>query len=135
MHVEDTAAGRQRGIYLVFQGGQQPGQFVERDGVARVQADRGVEIGHGAIDQAQLLQAHGALAIVGLDGITEFADAIEQLLATLGDATVPDNGAAIAAAQNGFAALRGYLDDLIAGHPDQPLKLFAPYRAMIVARV
>jgi len=28
-------------------------------------------------------QAHGALAIVGLDGITEFADAIEQLLTAL----------------------------------------------------
>ncbi|MCX7157322.1 MAG: Hpt domain-containing protein [Rhodocyclales bacterium] len=83
---------------------------------------------------AGMHQAHGALAIVGLDGITEFADAIEQLLAALGDAAVPDAGAAIAAAQGGFSALRGYLDDLIAGHPDQPLKLFAPYRAMVVAR-
>ncbi|MFA4969597.1 MAG: Hpt domain-containing protein, partial [Sulfuritalea sp.] len=83
---------------------------------------------------ASMHQAHGALAIVGLDGITEFADAIEQLLAALGDATVPDTVTAIAAAQNGFTALRGYLDDLIAGHPDQPLKLFSPYRAMIVAR-
>ncbi|KAF0162741.1 MAG: type IV pili sensor histidine kinase and response regulator [Rhodocyclaceae bacterium] len=83
---------------------------------------------------ASMHQAHGALAIVGLDGITEFADAIEQLLAALGDATVPDAGAAIAAAQGGFSALRGYLDDLMAGHPDQPLKLFAPYRTMVVAR-
>jgi chemosensory pili system protein ChpA (sensor histidine kinase/response regulator) len=79
-------------------------------------------------------QAHGALAIVGLDGITEFANAIEQLLAALVDGTAPDAGAAIDAAQGGFAGLRGYLDDLMAGHPDQPLKLFAPYRAMAVAR-
>jgi len=83
---------------------------------------------------ASMHQAHGALAIVGLDGITEFADAIEQLLTALADGTAPDAGAAIGAAQGGFSALRGYLDDLIAGHPDQPLKLFAPYRAMIVAR-
>jgi hypothetical protein len=34
----------------------------------------------------------------------------------------------------GFAALRGYLDDLMAGHPDQPLKLFIPLPAMAVAR-
>jgi len=79
-------------------------------------------------------QAHGALAIVGLDGITEFADAIEQLLATLGEDATQDVGAAIAAAQGGFAALRGYLDDLMAGHPNQPLRLFLPYRAMVVAR-
>ena len=84
--------------------------------------------------RASMHQAHGALAIVGLDGITEFADAIEQLLAALDDGTAPDAGAATQAAQGGFAALRGYLDDLMAGHPDQPLKLFAPYRAMAVAR-
>ncbi|TRZ99796.1 MAG: hybrid sensor histidine kinase/response regulator, partial [Rhodocyclaceae bacterium] len=84
--------------------------------------------------RASMHQAHGALAIVGLDGITEFADAIEQLLAALGDGTVTDVGVAGAAAQSGFAALRGYLDDLMAGHPNQPLKLFYPYRAMVVAR-
>jgi chemosensory pili system protein ChpA (sensor histidine kinase/response regulator) len=83
---------------------------------------------------AGMHQAHGALAIVGLDGITEFADAIEQLLAALADGTAPDADAATVAAQGGFAALRGYLDDLMAGHPDQPLKLFGPYRAMAVAR-
>ncbi len=84
--------------------------------------------------RASMHQAHGALAIVGLEGITEFADAIEQLLTALGDGKAPDVGAAIAAAQGGFAALRGYLDDLMAGHPDQPLKLFGPYRALAVAR-
>jgi chemosensory pili system protein ChpA (sensor histidine kinase/response regulator) len=83
---------------------------------------------------AAMHQAHGALAIVGLEGITEFAGAIEQLLAALTDGSAPDATAAIEAAQGGFAALRGYLDDLMAGHPDQPLKLFAPYRAMTVAR-
>ncbi|MDP1735090.1 MAG: Hpt domain-containing protein [Sulfuritalea sp.] len=84
--------------------------------------------------RASMHQAHGALAIVGLDGITEFADAIEQLLATLGEDPTQDVGAAIAAAQGGFTALRGYLDDLMAGHPNQPLRLFLPYRAMLVAR-
>ena len=84
--------------------------------------------------RASMHQAHGALAIVGLDGITEFAEAIEQLLAALIAGEVPDVDAARAAAQGGFAALRGYLDDLMAGHPNQPLKLFAPYRDMAVAR-
>jgi chemosensory pili system protein ChpA (sensor histidine kinase/response regulator) len=83
---------------------------------------------------ASMHQAHGALAIVGLDGITEFADAIEKLLAALGNNATPEVDAAIAASQAGFTALRGYLDDLVAGHPNQPLKLFGPYRAMAVAR-
>jgi len=84
--------------------------------------------------RASMHQAHGALAIVGLDGITEFASAMEQLLAALADAAAPDVDAAVSAGHGGFAALRGYLDDLMAGHPDQPLKLYAPYRAMVVAR-
>ena len=83
---------------------------------------------------AAMHQAHGALAIVGLEGITEFAGAIEQLLAALTDGSAPDTAAAIEAAQGGFAALRGYLDDLMAGHPNQPLRMFLPYRAMVVAR-
>jgi chemosensory pili system protein ChpA (sensor histidine kinase/response regulator) len=84
--------------------------------------------------RAGMHQAHGALAIVGLEGITEFANAIEQLLAALGDGSAKDGEAALAAAHGGFAALRGYLDDLMAGHPDQPLKLHSSYSAMAVAR-
>ncbi|MCF8200320.1 MAG: Hpt domain-containing protein, partial [Sulfuritalea sp.] len=83
---------------------------------------------------ASMHQAHGALAIVGLDGITEFANATEKLLAAMCDGVATDREAASSAAQSGFTALRGYLDDLMAGHPDQPLKLFEPYRAMVVAR-
>ena len=84
--------------------------------------------------RASMHQAHGALAIVGLDGITEFADAIEQLLAALIAGEIADVDAARSAAQGGLAALRGYLDDLMAGHPNQPLKLYTPYRAMALAR-
>ncbi len=84
--------------------------------------------------RAGMHQAHGALAIVGLEGITEFADAIEQLLAALANGSAKDSEAALAAAHGGFSALRGYLDDLMAGHPDQPLKLLGAYSAMAVAR-
>ena len=36
-----------------------------------------------------LHQAHGALAIVGLDGITEFSEALEQLFQALTESKVP----------------------------------------------
>ena len=58
--------------------------------------------------KSDMHQAHGALAIVGLEGITEFADAIEKLLAAIGDGAVSDQEQAVAAAKGGFTALRSY---------------------------
>ena len=80
-----------------------------------------------------LHQAHGALAIVGLDGVTEFADAIESLFAKLTDGTVPWSADAEQVAQHGLAALRGYLDGLMAGEYNQPLKLNIVYRDLRLA--
>ena len=84
--------------------------------------------------RASVHQAHGALVIVGIEGITVYAEAIEQLLAAIGDDSVGDIDAALAAAQGSFGTLRGYLDDLMAGHPDQPLKLLPSYSSMAMAR-
>ncbi len=84
--------------------------------------------------RASLHQAHGALAVVGLEGVTEFSQAIEQLLAALADASVPDASAATHAVQEGFVALRAYLDDLMAGGAHQSLKLFPIYRTLVLAR-
>lgn len=81
-----------------------------------------------------LHQAHGALAIVGLDGITEFSDALEKLFVALAEAQLADSAPAIAAAQTGIAALRSYLDGLMAGEPDQPLRLYPAYAGLITAR-
>ena len=81
----------------------------------------------------QLHQAHGALAIVGLAGVSEFADAIENLFVKLADGHVPWTDAAAATAQSGLAALRGYLDGLVGGEANQPLKLMPAYRALCLA--
>ena len=81
-----------------------------------------------------LHQAHGALAIVGLDGITEFSDALEKLFSALAAGQVAGIEQAIAAAQAGIAALRGYLDGLMGGEPNQPLKLYPAYAGLLTAR-
>ena len=88
-----------------------------------------------ALEKARnnLHQAHGALAIVGLNGLIEFADAIEQLLAAIIAGTASTN-TAIAATQTALTTLRAYLDDLMAGHANQPLRLLPAYRAMAEAR-
>ncbi len=81
---------------------------------------------------ASLHQAHGALAIVGLDGVTEFSRAIEELLQAVSDKKVADTPAAVRVIQESIAALSLYLDELMAGGAHQSLKLFPGYCALFV---
>lgn len=81
---------------------------------------------------ASLHQAHGALAIVGLDGVTEFSRAIEELLQAVSDKKVADTPAAVQVIQENIAALSLYLDELMAGGAHQSLKLFPGYRALVI---
>ena len=83
--------------------------------------------------QSLLHQAHGALAVVGLAGVTEFSQAIERLLAAIEQGQVAASDAAGEAAQQGMDALRNYLDDLVNGSPNRPLGLFPAYRALLAA--
>lgn len=83
--------------------------------------------------RARLHQAHGALVVVGLEGVIEFSQALEQLLAALAEGKAPDPAAATHAAQNGLDSLHAYLDGLMAGETHQSLKLFPAYRTLIVA--
>jgi len=82
----------------------------------------------------QLRQARGALAIVGLEGVTQFAESLEALFAGLEEGAIAATPAAIEAAQQGLTAIRQYLDDLVDGHPDQPLRLLPSYRPLQLAR-
>ncbi len=81
-----------------------------------------------------LRQARGALTIVGLDGVTQFAEAAEALLAGMEDGSIAASTQAIDAGRKGLAQIRQYLDDLIDGAPDQPLRLFPAYRDLALAR-
>jgi chemosensory pili system protein ChpA (sensor histidine kinase/response regulator) len=87
------------------------------------------------LDEARshLHQACGALTLVGLTGVTHFAETVETHLAALADNDTHDVVAVDAAAGGALAALRRYLDELMAGHPDQPLRLFPAYRALALA--
>lgn len=84
--------------------------------------------------RTHLHQAHGALAVVGLDGITEFSRAIERLLDALAQGEAPWSPTLGETAQEGIASLRQYLDELIAGLPDQALRLLPVYRRLNAAR-
>ena len=87
-----------------------------------------------AVARNQMRQARGALTIVGLAGVTQFAEAIEALLAGLEDGSIETSPQAIEAGRKSFNAIRHYLDDLVDGWPDQPLRLLPAYRALALAR-
>lgn len=79
-----------------------------------------------------LHQAHGALAIVGLDGLTEFSLAVEESLVALAAGRVTEPARLVPVVQSCVVELRQYLDDLMAGAAHQPLKLFPLYRALLI---
>jgi len=62
-------------------------------------------------------QVHGALSIVGLDGVTQVTESIEALLAALEEASLASDEAGIAVLRQAFSGLRLYLDDLMVGEP------------------
>jgi len=82
--------------------------------------------------QTHLHQAHGALSIVGLDGLTQFSEALEQLIGSMADGPGTPDG--IALARRSISALRQFLDDLAAGSPNQPLRLGGLYEEIQIAR-
>jgi chemosensory pili system protein ChpA (sensor histidine kinase/response regulator) len=84
--------------------------------------------------QAQLHQAHGALQIVGLDGITRVSEELEGLLADIEKNSALRKAEAFALAERAFQGILSYLDQLVAGSPNHPLRLFPLYKELAKAR-
>jgi len=66
--------------------------------------------------------------------VTQFAETLEALLEAIEQQTRPADDASIELAQRALAAIRHYLDDLINGQPNQPLRLLPLYRELQTAR-
>src|SRR5260221_3171936 len=81
-----------------------------------------------------LHQATGALAMVGLGAATRFNEELEKLVAFLEGEDAAHLPAAVAAAKKGISALSTYLDTLLGGQPDRPMRLLAPYLELNRAR-
>ncbi|UCV22668.1 Hpt domain-containing protein [Ferribacterium limneticum] len=79
-------------------------------------------------------QVHGALAMVGLEGVTLLTEATEALLAGMEDDRLPSGDAAVTVLRQTLSALRQYLDDLMAGEPNHPLVLLPVYQELEAAR-
>src|SRR3954471_15661544 len=81
-----------------------------------------------------LHQATGALAMVGLGAATRFNEELEKLVAFIEGEDAGSLPAAVAVAKKAIAALSSYLDTLLAGQPDHPMRLVAAYLALNHAR-
>ena len=79
-------------------------------------------------------QAQGALAIVGLEGLTLFSQCLENLVVESERGQIEPTPRNLALTQRALAALRGYLDELADGQPDQPLRLWPLYSEIQAAR-
>ena len=79
-------------------------------------------------------QAHGALQIVGLDGVTRLSEEVESLLAGLGEDGAAPSDEAVAAAEQAYQSIRAYLEELLTGELNQPLKLYEVYQAVSAVR-
>ena len=100
---------------------------------------KSLEAGEGDLTQIRFSRTHlhqvqGALTIVGLDGVTQFAEALEAMLLSIEDRTFAADPARIALAHRALAMIGHYLDGLINGQPNQPLRLLAVYREIQAAR-
>jgi len=84
--------------------------------------------------QSHLHQAHGALSIVGLEGITRVSEELEGLLAGVEKEASPRKTEIFGLVERALNGIRTYLDQLMAGNPNQPLRLYTLYRDVVTAR-
>ncbi len=106
---------------------------------ALLQYTASVTAGVGDLTQIKFCRTHlhqvqGALTIVGLDGVTQFAEALESMLEAIEQQLRPAGEDSIALVHRALAAIGHYLDDLINGQPNQPLRLLSLYREVQAAR-
>jgi chemosensory pili system protein ChpA (sensor histidine kinase/response regulator) len=101
-----------------------------------LQAALGATDGSARIQFAQnhLHQAGGALSIIGLDGLTTFISALDLFLAALARGELPLDETQIALGRRALASIANYLEELVHGAPDQPLRLLPLYRDLVLAR-
>ncbi|RZT42904.1 hybrid sensor histidine kinase/response regulator [Cupriavidus agavae] len=79
----------------------------------------------------QLHQAAGAVHIVGLRGVDAYCQALRRLLEAIDAGTVAADAATLAVFRTGVQALAEYVDDLMAGDAEDPLRLFQPFAAAL----
>jgi chemosensory pili system protein ChpA (sensor histidine kinase/response regulator) len=84
--------------------------------------------------QTHVHQVQGALALVGLDGVTQFAEATDALLRDLADGKLAFDDPVAELLQRALIALGNYLAEIQEGSPHQPLRLYPLFAELSGAR-
>jgi chemosensory pili system protein ChpA (sensor histidine kinase/response regulator) len=80
--------------------------------------------------KTHLHQAHGALQLVDVDGVGMLTRAAEEALERFKEGQLPASGEHAQVLQDAYRALTEYLEELVAGAPQQPARLFPYHRAL-----
>ena len=83
------------------------------------------------LSQTSLYQASGALDMVGLEGCKRFSSELEKLAGKLEKKTVNTTPQIIEEFSNAVKTLQSYLQELLNGSPDVPLRLYAGLKPMV----
>ena len=81
--------------------------------------------------KSYLHQAHGALQIVDIDGVSIVTETIEDIIERLQSGQLEINRAHVDVISDAFHAVLRYLEDLLSGSAHQPVRLFPYYRALL----
>jgi chemosensory pili system protein ChpA (sensor histidine kinase/response regulator) len=81
-----------------------------------------------------LHQARGALSIVGLDGVTRLSEELEGLLSALEKEASLRKTEIFDLAARAYGGIHAYLNQLMTGNPNQPLRLYSLYRDLVAAQ-
>ena len=81
--------------------------------------------------KSYLHQAHGALQIVDIDGVSIVTETIEDILERLQNNQLAMTQANVDVIVDAFHAVLRYLEDLLSGAAHQPVRLFPYYRALL----
>ena len=81
-----------------------------------------------------LHQAHGALQIVDVDGVAIITETVEDLFDRFESAQLTLTEDSVHAITHAYQALLEYLEELLAGMPHQPVRLFPYYRSLLQVR-
>ena len=84
--------------------------------------------------QTHLYQATGALDVLGLEGCKRYCHELEKLAAKLEKKTLNATPDVIEAFINAVKKLQSYLQDLLNGAPDIPLRLYSTLNPIVVAQ-
>jgi len=81
-----------------------------------------------------LHQAHGALQMVDIDGVVIVTETVEDLFERFENGQLEPSDDIVHAIGHAYQALVEYLEELLAGAPHQPVRLFPYYRALLQVR-